>query len=105
WVYQAPFFPTPGASRTLRFYLKIVSSEGTAAPNDSIGVRIFNSSNREIAVLATFSNQDQATYATYQLVTVTIPAQYCVSGNRVRFGGTENGSLATTFLIDDVSLY
>jgi aminopeptidase S len=105
WIYQAVPFPSGSGDRTLQFYLKIVSSEGTVADNDRIGVRIFNSANKEIAVLQMFTNQDQVAYADYQLVTVTIPAQYAVPGNRVRFGGSENNSLPTLFLIDDVSLY
>jgi hypothetical protein len=104
WIYQQPPFPAVGVPRTLTFYLRIVTSEGTGAMNDKLGVRIFNSSNQELAVLQMFSNQDQATYANYTLVTIAIPANLAVSGNRIRFGANENGSLPTTFLIDDVSI-
>jgi hypothetical protein len=106
YVYQVPPFSSTPTTRTLRFYMKIISSEGTAVANDKMGARIFNSADKEILVLQLFSNVDQVTYANYQLVTLTIPAQYAVQGNRIRFGGSENNNgLPTTFLIDDVSVY
>ena len=38
----------------------------------------------------------------YRTPTVTIPASYAVSGNKLQFYATEDVSLATTFYIDSV---
>jgi hypothetical protein len=106
YVFQQPFWPTPAATRTLRFYLKIVTAETTTtAANDTLAVRIFNASNVYVADLAVFSNLNAGAYGSYALVTVTVPASLAGSNNRIRFVANENASLQTTFLVDDVVLY
>jgi hypothetical protein len=103
YVQQQPYFPSGGGARTLRFYLKIVTAEpGSGA--DKLTIRVMNTNNQVVANLQTITTAQAATYANYQLVTVALPAANAVPGYRIRFGATENASLATTFLVDDVSV-
>ena len=67
-------------------------------------MRITNASNSTLTTLATFSNTHVTTYGNYAQVTLTIPAQYAVGGNRLRFYATENNSAATAFYVDSVSI-
>jgi hypothetical protein len=103
-IYQAPAFPTTGAVKTLRFYLKISTAESGSTPYDYLYVRIKNSSGTTLTTLATYTNANSGTYAGWTLVTLSIPASYAVSGNRLYFEGTEDVSLATTFYLDGVSI-
>jgi hypothetical protein len=104
FIQQQPFFPSTGGARTLRFYLKIVTAEpGSGA--DKLTIRVMNANNKVVVNLVTISTAEAAAYEDYQLVTVTVPAAHAVPGYRIRFGAIEDSSLATTFLVDDVSLY
>jgi hypothetical protein len=103
-LYQTPAFPTTGATKTLRFYMKMSSAEGTTTAYDRLYVRITNSSNTTLTTLATYSNVNKNTYADWTLVTLSIPASYAVSPNRLRFYATEDSTLQTTFYIDSVSI-
>jgi hypothetical protein len=103
-VYQ-PVTGFNGTARTLRFYLKVSSAETTTSSQyDRLYVRITNSSNTTLTTLATYSNLQKTTHANWVQVTLTIPATYAVSGNRLRFYATEDVSLQTSFFIDSVSI-
>lgn len=103
-LYQTPAFPATGATKTLRFQMRIQTAESIGFPYDKLFVRITNSAGATLTTLATYSNANSGTYANYGLVTLTIPAQYAVSGNQLRFVATSNFQLATTFYIDAVSV-
>src|SRR5688572_2018736 len=93
-----------GASTTLTFYLKISSAEGTSTADDTLSVRIYDSSGALVSTLGTYSNVDKNTYAGWTQVTLTIPASAAVANNRLRFDASEDKSLQTTFYIDGVSI-
>jgi len=93
-----------GTAKTLRFYLKMASAEGTSAAYDYLRVKLKNTSGTDVTTLATFSNQNKSTYANWTLVTVTIPATAAVANYRLSFDASEDYSLATTFFIDSVSI-
>jgi Zn-dependent metalloprotease len=102
---QGAAFPATGATKTLRFYLKISSAETTTSTAyDKLTVRITNSAGTVVSTLATYSNLNKGTYAGWGLVTLTIPASAAVSGNRMSFAATEDSSLQTTFNIDSCSI-
>jgi Zn-dependent metalloprotease len=101
---QGPAFPQAGGQRTLRFRLRIVTSEDASAAYDKMWVRVTNSSGATLATLATYSNVNQAAYGSWAQVTVTIPTGLAVPGNRIRFYATEDNVYPTAFLIDEVSV-
>ena len=102
--YQAPAFPSTGSTRTLRFYLRMSSAEGTSTAYDYLRVRIKSSSGSTLSTLGTYSNVNKNTYAGWVLVTLSIPSSYAVSGNRLYFDASEDSSLQTTFYVDGVSI-
>jgi hypothetical protein len=93
-----------GTSRTLRFYLKMSSAEGTSTAYDYLRVRIYNSSGTLVSTLGTYSNVNKNTYANWTLVTLTIPSSSAVANYRLRFDASEDSSLQTTFFVDGVSI-
>jgi len=101
---QSPAFPQSQAQRTLRFRLRIVTSEDASAAYDKLWVRITNASGSTLTTLATYSNVNQSTYGAWAQVTLTIPASYTTPGNRLRFYATEDQVYPTAFLVDDVSI-
>jgi hypothetical protein len=104
-LWQAPAFSGGSAQRTLTFYLKISTAEGTTtARYDSMYVRVASPSGSTLTTLAIFSNANASTYSGYRQVTLTVPAAYCVSGNQVQFFASEDASRQTTFWLDNVSL-
>jgi len=64
-------------------------------------VQVLNSSGTVLATLATYSNVNAA--SGYALKSLSMNA-YIGQSVKVRFLGTEDSSLATSFLIDDVTL-
>jgi hypothetical protein len=92
-----------GATKTLRFYLRMTSSETTGTAYDFLRVKIKNTSGTDVATIATYSNQNKNTYANWTLVTLTVPAT-ALANYRISFDATEDVSLATTFFIDGVSI-
>lgn len=104
-AWQAPAFPATGATKTLKFYMKITTAETGSTIYDKLYVRIRNSTGSSIlSTMATYSNANSGAYTAWTLVTLTVPATYAVSGNRLYFEGTEDSSLQTTFYIDGVSI-
>lgn len=102
--YQTPTFGAVGSAKTLTFYLKIASNEDTSSGRDFLYVRVCGSTGSTLATLVTFTNRDKLTYANWTLVTATIPAQYCVAGNRLTFYASENATVPTSFWVDTVAV-
>ncbi len=92
-----------GATKTLKFYLKMTSAEGTTTAYDYLYVRLKNTSGTTVSTLATYSNKNKTTYAGWTLVTLTVPAT-ALTNYRIAFDATEDSSAQTTFFIDGVSI-
>ena len=86
----------------MSFYLKIDTAETTTTTAfDTLRVQIRNSSNTVLATLATYSNLNPS--SGYFLKTFDVSA-YRGQTIRVYFLGVEDGSLQTSFVIDDTAL-
>ena len=86
----------------MSFYLKIDTAETTTTTAfDTLRVQIRNSSNTVLATLATYSNLNKS--SGYLLKTFDVSA-YRGQTIRVYFLGVEDGSLQTSFVIDDTAL-
>ncbi len=92
-----------GTSKTLRFWLKISSAEGTTRAYDNLYVRLKNSSGTTLSTLGTYTNRNKNTYANWVQVTLTVPST-AVANSRIAFDATEDSSQQTTFYIDGVSI-
>ena len=101
-LYQQVAIPTTATTATLTFYLKIDTAETTTTTAfDTLKVQIRNSSNTVLATLATYSNLNKS--SGYLLKTFDVSA-YRGQTIRVYFLGVEDGSLQTSFVIDDTAL-
>jgi aminopeptidase S len=88
--------PAGCTSYTLTFYLRINSSETTTTiAYDRFTVQLGT------ATLATYSNLNENT--SYQVRTFNVAA-YAGQTLTLKFTGTEDASLQTSFVVDDVSL-
>lgn len=100
-LFQQFTIPSTANSVTLSFWLKITSAETTTTTAfDRLQVQVRNSSNTVLATLATFSNLNKG--SGYVLRTFDLSA-FRGQTVRVYFLGTEDSSLQTSFVIDDVS--
>ena len=84
-----------GCSATLAFYLNITSSEGTSTAYDKLTVKVGSTT------LVTYSNVNKNSAYALRSFNVSSFAGQTVT---ITFTGTEDSSLATSFLIDDTSL-
>lgn len=101
-VYQTITIPATATSATLTFWLRVDTSETTATKAyDTLKVQVRNSSNTVLATLATYSNLNKS--AGYVQRTFNL-SSYKGQTIRVHFEGVEDSRVATSFLIDDVSV-
>jgi len=98
---QTVSIPAGKSSATLAFYLHIDTRESGSTAYDTLKVQVLNSSGTVLATLATYSNVNAA--SGYALKSLNMNA-YIGQTVQVRFLGTEDSSLATSFVIDDVTL-
>lgn len=99
---QTVTIPSTITTATLTFWLHIDTAETTTTTAfDTLTVQVLNSSNTVLATLGTFSNLNHA--AGYQQHSFSV-AQFKGQTVKIRFTGTEDASLQTSFVIDDVSL-
>ena len=90
------------STATLNFWLHIDTAETTTtAANDVFKVQLKNSAGTVLRTLATFSNLNAA--SGYQLQSFDVTA-YAGQSVQIVFTGTENSSLQTSFVFDDVSI-
>jgi len=102
YVYQTVSLPSTATSATLSFWLWVDSDETTTTTAyDTVKIQLRNSSNAVIATLATYSNLNKG--SVYVQRTFDVSA-YKGQSVRVYFEGTEGSQVATSFLLDDVSL-
>jgi vibriolysin len=102
YAYQTVTVPSCTTTATLSFYLKIDTAETTTSTAyDKLQVQVRNSAGTVLATLATYSNLNKST--TYAQKTFSLAA-YKGQTIRIYFNGTEDSSLQTSFLLDDVTL-
>ena len=102
WVYQQIAIPSAACTAQLSFWIRIDSAETTTTTiYDRLRVEILNSSGTVLATLATYSNLNKNT--TYTQKTFDLSA-YKGQTIRVRFYGTEDSSLQTSFVMDDTAV-
>jgi kumamolisin len=101
-LYQQVTIPSTITTATLTFYLHIDTQETTKTKaNDTLNVEVRNSSGTVLSTLATYSNLNAATG--YTLKTFSLSA-YKGQTIQIYLIGTENNSLATSFVVDDFAL-
>ena len=99
---QTVTIPSTATSATLTFWLHIDTAETTTTTQfDKLQVQVLNSSNAVLATLGTFSNLNKAAgYSQKSFSVLSFKGQTV----KIRFLGTEDSSLQTSFVIDDVAL-
>jgi Zn-dependent metalloprotease len=102
-IYQQVTIPS-SASGTLTFWLNVTSNETTTTTAyDKLFVEVRNTSGTLLATLATYSNLNKSTAGSYSQRSLNVSA-YRGQTVRIQFRVANDGSLPTTFRIDDVSL-
>jgi subtilase family serine protease len=97
---QTVTVPTGYSSYTLSFYLHIDTKETGTTAYDTLKVQVLNSAGTVLSTLATYSNVNAATG--YSLKSFNLAA-YAGQTVTIKYTGTEDSSLATSFVLDDVS--
>jgi hypothetical protein len=99
---QTVSIPSTATSATLTFWLHIDTAETTTTTAfDTFKIQVLNSSNTVLATLGTFSNLNKAAgYSQKSFSVLSFKGQTV----KIRFIGTEDSSLQTSFVIDDVAL-
>jgi hypothetical protein len=102
YVYQTVSIPASTPCATLTFWVRIDTAETTTTTQfDKLQVQVLNTSGTVLATLATYSNLSaNSTYVQKSLSLNSWIGQTV----RVRFYGTEDSSLQTSFVIDDTAL-
>jgi phosphatidylinositol-3-phosphatase len=99
---QTVTLPAGCAAYSLSFWLHIDTAETTTTTRyDALTAQILNSSGTVLATLASYSNLDHGTGYTQRGFDLS---QYAGQSVTVKFTGTEDSSLQTSFVIDDTSL-
>ena len=99
---QTVTIPSTATTATLSFWLHIDTAETTTTTAfDTLQVQVLNSSNVVLATLGTFSNLNHAAgYQQHSFSVINFKGQTV----KVRFIGSEDSSLQTSFVIDDTAL-
>ena len=101
-VSQKVSIPSSKTSATLQYYLHIDTAETTSSTAyDKLSVQVLNSSGTVLGTLATFSNLNKV--SGYAVHTANL-SKYIGQTVTLRFRGTEDSSLQTSFVLDDVTL-
>ncbi len=99
---QTVTIPAGKTSATLVFWLHIDTAETTTTTAfDKLTVQVLNSSNTVLATLGTFSNLNHATG--YQQHSFSMNS-FIGQTVKIKFTGTEDTSLQTSFVLDDIAL-
>ena len=99
---QTVTIPAGKTSAMLQFYMHIDTLEtSTTAANDKLTVAVYSTTGTLLGTLNTYSNLNANTgYSVHNLAMTPYLGQTVV----VKFTGSENTSLQTSFVIDDVNL-
>ncbi|MFC5740589.1 protease pro-enzyme activation domain-containing protein [Dyella tabacisoli] len=101
-VAQTVTIPAGKTSATLQYYLHIDTAETTTTTAyDTFKVQVFNTSGTLLGTLATYSNLNKNTGYTVHTNSL---APYIGQTVVIKFTGTEDASLQTSFVLDDVTL-
>ena len=101
-VSQTVAIPAGKTSATLQYYLHVDTAETTSSTAyDTLKVQVTNTSGTVLATLATWSNLNHANGYVVHTANMT---PYIGQTVVVKFTGTEDGSLQTSFVLDDVTL-
>ncbi|WP_207911087.1 PKD domain-containing protein [Roseateles saccharophilus] len=98
---QTVSIPAGKTSATLSFYLHIDTQETGSTAYDTLKVQVLNSAGTVLGTLATYSNVNAA--SGYALKSLNMSA-YIGQTVTLKFVGTEDSSLATSFVLDDITL-
>jgi len=99
---QSVTIPAGKSSATFAFYLHIDTAETTTtSAYDTLKVQVLNSSGTVLTTLATYSNLNAA--SGYVLRSFNLGA-YIGQTVTLKFTGTEDSSLQTSFVVDDATL-
>jgi hypothetical protein len=99
---QTVSIPSTAASATLTFWLHIDTAETTTTTAfDTLKVQVFNTSGTLLATLGTFSNLNHATGYSQKSFSMN---SFIGQTVQIKFTGSEDSSLQTSFVIDDVNL-
>ena len=99
---QTVTLPAGCSTYNLSFWLHIDTAETTTTTKyDTLKVQLLNSSGTVLSTLATFSNLNHA--SGYQQHTYSL-GSFAGQTVRLKFTGTENISLQTSFVIDDTAV-
>ncbi len=98
---QTVTIPSGKTSASLSFYLHIDTAETGTTAYDKLTVQVLSSAGAVLGTLATYSNVNAATG--YALKTFDMSA-YIGKTVSIKFTGTEDSSLQTSFVLDDVTL-
>ena len=99
---QTVTIPSTCTTATFSFYLHVDTAETTTTTQfDKLSVQVVNSSGTVLATLATFSNLDHVTGYVQHSFSL---APYIGQTVSLRFTGTEDASLQTSFVVDDNAL-
>jgi hypothetical protein len=99
---QTVTIPSTATSANLVFWLHIDTAETTTTTAfDVLTVQVLNSANTVIGTLGSFSNLNKA--AGYQQHTFSV-LSFKGQTVKIRFIGTEDTSLQTSFVLDDIAL-
>ena len=100
-IFQQVAIPADACTVSLSFFLRIATTETGTVANDTLKVQILDSTGKVLKNLGTFSNLNKSTnYVKKQFNVIAFKGKTV----RVKFIGMENGTLKTTFLVDDVAL-
>jgi hypothetical protein len=101
-LFQNVTIPSTVTSATLAFWLHIDTKETTTtAANDTMQVQLRSSTGAVLSTLASYSNLNPI--ANYQQVSFDV-TPYKGQAVQVYLVGAENGSLQTSFIVDDFAL-
>jgi len=100
-VDQTIQIPSGKKSATLSFYLHIDTQEVGRTAYDRLDVQVLSLTGKLLGTLASYTNVNAATG--YALNSLNMNS-YIGQTIKLRFKGTEDSSLATSFVIDDVAL-
>ena len=101
-MYQTVTIPATATVATLTYWVRIDTAEtATSIAYDTLNTQIRNSSNAVLTTLGTLSNlNSNSTYVQKSFNVLAYKGQTI----RVYFLGSEDSSLQTSFVIDDVAL-
>ncbi|WP_349880073.1 M4 family metallopeptidase [Micromonospora sp. HUAS YX12] len=99
---QSVSLPTGCSAYTFSFWLHIDSAETTSSVQyDKLNVQLLNSSGSVLATLATYSNLNKASGYSQKSFSLAAYAGQTVT---LKFTGTEDSSLQTSFVLDDTAV-